>query len=153
MRSHASHASPRFSELPRHDAIALLERNHVGRIAFTFHDRVDLEPISYVYANGWLYARTSPGTKLETVQHHPWVAFEVDEVKGRFDWKSVVVRGTIYFLDPDLDDRDAYETAVKILRLSDADALTARDATPHRTTLFRIHVDEVTGRRAEPDTD
>lgn len=141
---------PTFSELPRDEAVALIERNHVGRLAFTFHDRVDIEPISYVYANGWLYARTSPGTKLDTVHHHPWVAFEIDEVRGPFDWRSVVVRGTIYFLDPDASgrDREAYDVAVDLLRSVDASALTSDDATPHRQAVFRIHADEVNGRQA-----
>lgn len=138
---------PIFSELSRDDAIALLERHHVGRLAFTFHDRVDIEPISYVYAAGWLYARTSPGTKLTTVKHHPWVAFEIDEVRGRFDWLSVVVRGTIYFLDPERNRAD-YDAAVAVLRSVDADALSDADATPHRQALFRIHTDEITGRAA-----
>lgn len=61
---------PSFSELSRHDCVELLRRNHVGRIAFTFHDRVDIEPISYVFADDWLYGRTSPGTKVATVRHH-----------------------------------------------------------------------------------
>src|ERR1700761_8768612 len=92
---------PAFFELPRDESIALLGRNFAGRLAFTFRDRVDIEPISYVHDGEWLYARTSLGTKLDTVRHHPWVAFEVDEVAGRYDWKSVVVRGKIYFFDPD----------------------------------------------------
>ena len=141
---------PTFSELARDEAIALLKRNHVGRLAFTFHDRVDIEPISYVFADGWLYARTSPGTKLAIVHHHPWVAFEVDEVHSRFDWKSVVVHGTIYFLDADRGEKERaeYEAAVEVLRSADADALTAGDSTPHRQALFRIHADEVIGRSA-----
>jgi nitroimidazol reductase NimA-like FMN-containing flavoprotein (pyridoxamine 5'-phosphate oxidase superfamily) len=140
---------PVFSELSREESIVLLARNHVGRLAFTFHDRVDLEPISYLYSEGWLYARTSPGTKLATVQHHPWVAFEVDEVRGRFDWRSVVVRGTIYFLDPNRpSERQAYDAGVALLRSVDADAMSDADATPHRQTLFRIHADEITGRAA-----
>ncbi|MEY2457594.1 MAG: hypothetical protein QOK06_2706, partial [Acidimicrobiaceae bacterium] len=28
---------------------ALLARNRVGRIAYSFHDRVDIEPVHYVY--------------------------------------------------------------------------------------------------------
>jgi uncharacterized protein len=141
---------PTFSELSRDEAIALLKRNHVGRLAFSFHDRVDIEPISYVFADGWLYARTSPGTKLAVVQHHPWVAFEVDEIRSRFDWKSVVVHGTIYFLGVDRADKDRadYDAAVAILRSADADALTADDSTPHRQALFRIHADDVAGRSA-----
>jgi hypothetical protein len=141
---------PLFAELSREDAIRLLAQNHVGRLAFSFHDRVDIEPISYVYRDEWLYARTSPGTKLDTTQHHPWVALEVDEVRGPLDWQSVVVRGKVYFLEPELGPRDRqdYETAVEILQSIDPDALTKSDATPHRRHVFRIHVDEITGRQA-----
>jgi nitroimidazol reductase NimA-like FMN-containing flavoprotein (pyridoxamine 5'-phosphate oxidase superfamily) len=143
---------PSFSDLSRDEAVALLGRNHVGRLAFTFHDRVDIEPISYVYTEGWVYARTSLGTKLRTLRHHPWVAFEVDEIRSRFDWQSVVVHGTVYVFDPGRGgaDREGYDLAVKALRLVDADALTDSDATPHRQALFRIHVDDITGRRATP---
>ena len=142
--------SPTFSDLSREESIDLLKRNHVGRLAFTFHDRVDIEPISYVFAEGWLYARTSPGTKLATVHHHPWVAFQVDEVRSRVDWKSVVVHGTIYFLDADRGEmeRGEYDAAVKILRSADADALTSADITPQRQALFRIHADDIVGRAA-----
>src|SRR4051794_23611303 len=97
---------PEFFELSAGEAAELLDRNHVGRLAFTFHDRVDIEPISYVRDDRYVYARTSPGTKLTTVKHHPWVAFQVDEVEGRYDWKSVTVRGTLYFLAPAGSDRD-----------------------------------------------
>jgi Predicted flavin-nucleotide-binding protein len=143
---------PTFSELSRDESVALLARNDVGRIAFSFHDHVDIEPISYVYNDGWVYARTSLGAKLRTLRHHPWVAFEVDEVRTPLDWQSVVVHGTIYLLDPGRggSDRDEYDLAVQVLRLADADALTDSDATPHRQALFRIHADDITGRRATP---
>ena len=141
---------PTFSDLTRGEAIALLENTHVGRVAFAFHDRVDIEPISYVYADGWVYARTSEGTKLGTVRHHPWVAFEIDEIEDRLNWRSVVVRGTIYFLDPERGERERaeYDAAVEHLRSADADALSDGDATPARRAVFRIHVDEIVGRRA-----
>ena len=141
---------PEFYELAPADSIALLQRHQVGRLAFSFHDRVDVEPISFVYNDGWVYGRTSPGTKLRTVRHSPWVAFEVDEIESRFDWRSVVVHGTIYFLDPEGGDREreAYTAALQLLRSLDADILTPADATPQRSTLFRIHADSVTGRAA-----
>jgi uncharacterized protein len=146
-----THKTAAFFDLTRAEAEDLLTRNHVGRLAFTFHDRVDIEPISYVFSGDWLYARTAPGTKLAIVQHHPWVAFEVDEVRSRVDWRSVVVHGTIYFIDPSREaDRKDYDTAVKILRSADADALTSADATPQRDLLFRIHADEIVGRGAKP---
>lgn len=130
--------------------LAELARHHFGRLAYSFRDRVDIEPISYVLEDGWLYARTSHGAKLRTVQHHPYVAFEIDDVRGPTDWTSVVVRGTIYFIDRERggSEEELYERAVKILRSLDSGILTEADVAPHRTELFRIHVDEVTGRRA-----
>src|SRR5688500_557830 len=82
------------------EARAVLARHHVGRIAFSFRDRVDIEPIHYVSDGDWIYGRTSVGTKLATLAHHPWCAFEVDEARDTFDWESAVVRGSFYLLDP-----------------------------------------------------
>jgi hypothetical protein len=141
---------PTFAELSPDDAKALMRRNHVGRLAFTFHDRVDIEPISYVFQDGWVYARTSPGTKLTTVRHDPWVAIEADEARGPFDWQSVVVHGTLYFLENGgtAGERKAFADAVELLRTLEARAFTVDDPTPHRTVLFRIHADTIVGRSA-----
>lgn len=140
-------ALPRFRTLTQQESQTLLGRHHTGRLAFTFHDQVDIEPISYVFADKWLYARTAPGTKLVKLAHNPWVAFEVDEVTGPFDWKSVVVRGTAYFITPHADPA-AYEEAVNVLRSIDPRALTHEDLVPERSTLFRIHADSLVGRAA-----
>jgi nitroimidazol reductase NimA-like FMN-containing flavoprotein (pyridoxamine 5'-phosphate oxidase superfamily) len=133
---------------------ALLERNHVGRVAFTFHDRVDVEPVHYVYAQGWLHGRTAPGAKLAVLQHNPWVAFEVDEVAGLFDWRSVVVHGSVHIPDPDgsAADREAHAATLAQLRRFVPDTLTRGDPAPTRLLLFRIHVDEISGRAAESST-
>lgn len=141
---------PRFFELSNAGAVELLRRNHVGRLAFTFHDRVDVEPLSYVFDDEWLYGRTSQGTKLTTVLHHPWVALEVDEIEGAYDWRSVVAHGTIYFMEPEGGDREreAYARGLELLRALDERILTSADRAPDRTTLFRIHVDDVVGRAA-----
>ena len=146
---------PRFSALAPAACREILERNHVGRIAFSFHDRVDIEPIHYVYVDGWIYGRTTPGAKLVTLQHHRWVAFEVDEVEGWFSWRSVVVHGAVYFLEPGADRVDddavaAYEVAVRHLRRVIPAALEHDDPTPERSIVFRIHASEITGREATP---
>lgn len=141
---------PTFRALSRAEADALLERNHVGRLAFSFHDRVDLEPVHYVYANGWLHGRTSPGTKLATLRHHPWIAFEVDEVDGLFDWQSVIVHGVVDIPERDgsPQDREAYQTTLELMRSLVPHALEEGDPTPQRQILFRVYADEVTGRAA-----
>lgn len=145
-------SQPHFRELAREEIDAILARNHVGRIAFAHRDRVDIQPIHYAYADGWIYGRTSAGDKLVTLRHNQWLAFEVDEVAGTFDWRSVVVRGTFYPLPDDGPPavQQARERALALLRVLVPGTLAPNDPTPFRTALFRIAVDEATGREARP---
>jgi nitroimidazol reductase NimA-like FMN-containing flavoprotein (pyridoxamine 5'-phosphate oxidase superfamily) len=142
---------PTFRPLSRQECESLLERNHVGRIAFTFHDRVDIQPIHYVFANGVLVGRTSEGAKLVTLEHNRWLAFEADEVRGMFDWQSVVVHGTFVRLDPEgtAAQRLAAEDAVIQLRALLPETNTEADPVAFRSALFQIVIREMTGRAAE----
>lgn len=144
------HAAPNFRPLERDESQAILSRNHVGRIAYSFHDRVDIEPIHYMCDGGWIYGRTSPGTKLTTLSHHRWVAFEVDEIDGPLDWRSVVVHGTVYWLTSTLShaSEDEVQTGLTLMRTVFPETLTEDDPTPLRTVLFRLSTSEITGRCA-----
>ena len=144
------HAPPAFRDLTDEESRELLGRHNVGRIAYTFHDRVDIQPIHYVVSGNWLYGRTSRGEKFVTLAHNPWCAFEVDEVRGLFDWDSVVVKGHLELLDPELGSPDAYEQGLKLMSALVPGTFTALDPAPHRLILFRIHVNELTGRSARP---
>jgi nitroimidazol reductase NimA-like FMN-containing flavoprotein (pyridoxamine 5'-phosphate oxidase superfamily) len=127
---------------------ALLARNRTGRIAFAIGERVDIEPIHFVYRDGWIFGRTSPGTKAAALRHNPWVAFEVDEAEGVFDWRSVVVHGTLYFLDEDGPPSTVAtrEKAVALLQRLIPDLGTPFDPVAHRSLVFGIHASTYTGR-------
>jgi nitroimidazol reductase NimA-like FMN-containing flavoprotein (pyridoxamine 5'-phosphate oxidase superfamily) len=103
-------------------------------------------PIHYVHADGWLVGRTGPGAKLAALRRQPWVAFEVDEVDDTFDWRSVLMRGTVYLLarEGPAAERARWERAVALLREMVPGALTDDDLTPERATAFRMHVGELT---------
>ena len=139
---------PTFRELTPDEAHALLAAQHVGRLAFTLHDRVDIEPISYVSDGEWIFGRTSMGTKLSTLLHHPWCAFEVDEIRDQFDWASVVVKGTFYLLDPESGSTDTYRRAERLLAKLVPGTFSAHDPVPQRDIVFGIFAQEVTGRAA-----
>lgn len=141
-----------FRELTLDEAHALLADNTVGRLAFTLHDRVDIAPISYVTDHAWIFGRTNKGAKLTTLLHHPWCAFEVDEVRGAFDWSSVVVKGTFHLLDPEIGSPDTYQRAEELLRNLVPGTFSADDPAPHRDIVFGIFIQEITGRTAEPVT-
>lgn len=141
---------PVFRDLTNDECESVLACNHVGRMAFSFRDAVDILPIHYVFDDRWLFGRTSPGDKLITLQHHQWVAFEVDEIAGPFDWKSVVAHGTFYRLDPDGagPDLQLYERALSGIRKLTPDVFTSADPVAFRTELFGISLNDMTGKAA-----
>jgi nitroimidazol reductase NimA-like FMN-containing flavoprotein (pyridoxamine 5'-phosphate oxidase superfamily) len=143
-------AAPTIRPLSRPECDAILERNNLGRLAFSFHDRVDIEPMHYVHDNGWLIGRTSYGAKLSTLRHSPWVAFEVDEVAGLFDWRSVVVHGVFDILTADgpAANVQRWEHAIEALRRLVPATAAPGDPVPFRTVVFRIGVDSVSGRES-----
>jgi uncharacterized protein len=144
--------SPHIRSLSQHECIELLSRNQVGRLGFAFRDQIQIQPLHYVYEAGWIYGRTSEGAKLTALAHHQWIAFEVDEVRDRFDWASVLVHGSFHRLDRDtaILDTAARAHAIRLLRAVVPDTFTALDPVPHRTVVFRIAVGETTGRVAVP---
>lgn len=144
-------AKPHFRALDRDEIHLVLARNHVGRLAYARDDVIDIEPLHYVYHEGWLYGRTSRGTKLEATGRMWWpVAFEVDEVDDLFEWRSVVVHGGFYTLSAEGSEWELRERdkAIEVVRKLVPETFTPDDPTPFRDVLFRIAVQEVTGRSA-----
>lgn len=143
-------AAVEFRDLTGEEIDAILTRNNVGRLAFAFHDRVDIQPIHYVYADGWLYGRTSEGEKTGTLQHNQWVAFEVDEIEDVFTWRSVVVHATFTMIDPEESEAAAaiWEKAANKISMVVPKAFTDEDPVPFRDVLFRMYVNNVRGREA-----
>ena len=141
-------------ELDRQEIEMVLRRNHVGRIGYARHGKLDIQPVLYVYADGWIYGRTSYGAKYEALVQtaYRWwpVVFQVDEVEDLFRWRSVLIRGGFYALPRNATkaERAEWKQALELLRTLDPDALHAGDAAPFRTLLFRISLQEATGRES-----
>lgn len=140
--------TPEFADLSVREIEALIRRNDIGRIAFSFRDSVDIRPIHYAWRKGWLFGRTSLGDKLLTLRHNQWVAFEIDEISGPFDWKSVVVRGSFYRLRPEGSEHDLrlYRRALRAIRELSPRALKKDDPVAFRSEVFGISIDSATGR-------
>ena len=142
--------TPRFAMLSAEQCWAVLGRNHVGRIAFLNEGLVDIEPVSYAAGDSWIFVRSAGGAKMEALAHTPYAAFEVDEAAGPFDWRSVVARGTVYVMSSEGSrvDRADFQRSLTALRSFMPATLTAGDPTPHRQTVYGVHVDRLAGRMA-----
>ncbi len=144
-----------FESLTHSESLALLRRNHVGRIAYSLADRVDIEPLHYALdeEDGLvLCLRTTPGSKVAKLRHNQWAAMEVDEIEGPFTWRSVVAHGSVYPVDDtEVASRvDLRARTIAAIRRGFPGAFGAEDPASFRTTLLRFHVDVLTGRMARP---
>ena len=142
--------------LDREEIDAILARNHVGRIGFARGGRMDIQPVHYVFSDGWIYGRTSYGSKyvaLGETAYGWWpVVFQVDEVEDLFRWRSVLAQGGFYILSGERGeaDLDIWEQAPALLRTLVPETLAENDPVPFRTVLFRIAVQEASGRESTP---
>ncbi len=142
--------TPKFTVLTPAQSRRVLQRNHVGRLAYRTARTVDIVPLGYVTQGRWIYLRSGDGTKLAALARDPYVAFQVDEVAGPFDWKSVVVKGTAYMLDQQGGpvQRREYEKALRLIRTIMPAALTPDDPVPERHHIYGLNIQHITGRAA-----
>jgi len=141
---------PKFTRLTVAQCREVLAANHVGRLAFTRGREVDIEPLGYVSRGSWLFLRSAFGTKFVALAHSPYVAFEVDEVRGPLDWRSVVAHGTIHILDANGApiERRARAKAVRAIRSVAPAAMGPMDPTPERQIVYGMHIIDMEGRMA-----
>ena len=89
----------------------ILSQHYVGRIGCHAEGITYVVPISYAYHDGYIYARTFEGMKIDIMRQNPNICFEVDYVPAMANWKSVIAWGQYEEL-PDKEDRN---NALRIL--------------------------------------
>ena len=138
--------APRLRLLSTGECEALLARNAVGRIAVAHRGHVNITPINYVYAAGWLFARAD-GAMRTAIGRNRWVAVEVAEVNGVSDWKSVVVRGACYVASSrgSAAADAAASRGVARLRREIPEMTSPGAAAGVQPVVFRVHAAELSG--------
>ena len=142
-----SFQAPLVHELSRAAIEVVLRRNGVGRLAYVLEDRVEVEPIHFAFADGWIYGRTAQGARLRTVQHDRMITFHVDEVDGVLAWRSIVGRGlvTLLPLDPTAQERAQWQEGLAAIHQFESSGHRTSDDVAPRGTAFRILLVEVVG--------
>ena len=86
--------------LDERDIHAILARNITGRVAFEADGEIEILPVSYVFADDFIYLRsTGTGRLAATDPVGKRVGFEVDEIHATNRWRSVVVHATLLRID------------------------------------------------------
>ena len=120
---------------------AVLRRHRIGRLACTANDRPYVVPIAYAYDGAAIYAHSGPGRKIDVMREQPLVCFEVDEVDGPSEWRSVVAEGRY----EELVDERARREALALLGAAGGAVGRGLQANGHGV-VFRIRLEERSGR-------
>jgi hypothetical protein len=122
-------------ELTPTECWRLLRNAHMGRLATSARERVEIFPINYLVRDETILFRTAAGTKLEELSRRPEFAFEIDGEDSRWHW-SVVVHGTAELL---VDDAEVLQSGVlELVSWCPADKFAFVRLTPEVVTGRRI---------------
>ena len=130
-----------------------------GRLGCTRESQPYVVPIYFASDGDHLYCFSTFGRKIEWMRENPRVCVEADEVVNQLNWKSVVVLGKYEELSDGPHCTGIREYALELLKKraiwwQPASVAPERPgATTSLTPLFyRIHINEITGHKAMPDS-
>ena len=95
-------AATAVDRLDQAECWRLLGWAHIGRLATSAGDRVEIFPVNYLVRDDAILFRSAAGTKLAELMERPEVAFEIDGEDSRWHW-SVVVHGKAELLEGDAE--------------------------------------------------
>lgn len=71
----------------------VLSSQIIGRIGCYLDGEMYIVPVTYVYDNGYIYAHSKEGLKVQMMRENPKVCFQVDAMQAMTNWQSVILWG------------------------------------------------------------
>ncbi len=83
------------------ECLKLLGDNYIGRLAYVSGGTPYINPITYYHdaEEKCILSYSSPGYKIEAMERHGSVAFQVDDIQSIQQWRSVLVHGNFEELE------------------------------------------------------
>jgi nitroimidazol reductase NimA-like FMN-containing flavoprotein (pyridoxamine 5'-phosphate oxidase superfamily) len=147
-------------EMTHKECLDALARFRFGRLGCACDNQPYVVPIYVAYHERHLYAFSTAGQKIEWMRANPRVCVEADEITSHYQWLSVVVLGHYEELPDTPEYKFERNLACEILQQRAMWWQPACVTSPHRSAadsltpiFYRIHIDQVTGHHAMPDSD
>lgn len=150
-----------LGELTREQSEHVLRSELVGRIGCYAAGKVYVVPVTYVFYDNYIYVHSKEGLKIKMMRKNPKVCFEVESRESIRNWRSVIVWGKY----DEIKTLQEQKKAMKILNdrllpfsLSESLRPVEYMEPPHqiekehKPVVYRISVDEVTGRYEKTGT-
>jgi len=146
-------------ELTKKESLETLTRLKFGRLDCSRDNQPYIVPVYFACHDRHLYSVALLGQKIEWMRANPLVSLEAEEIVDHYHWTSVVVQGRYEEL---LDTPERRERTLAHELLQDRPLwwqpalvpIAAHVVAPKESTsvYYRIHIDQVSGRRAQPNS-
>ena len=147
-----------IQELTKKECLEALTRLKFGRLGCSRDNQPYIVPVYFAYHERHLYSVAQLGRKIEWMRANPLVSVEADEIIDHYHWTSVIIQGRYEEL-LDTPGRGERKLAHALLQerpqwwqpalVTSAPVVAPKESTP---VYYRIHIDQVSGRRARPDS-
>ena len=143
-----------IKEMDRTACLALLHTARIGRLACALEGQPYIVPVSLALDGSYLDSFSLAGKKVEWMRQNAKVCVHIDDLKSQREWRSVVIYGSFEELPDRIGTKVQRERAWSLLSQhaqwwEPGGLKPVADApTPH--LFYRIHMEEITGRQAQP---
>jgi nitroimidazol reductase NimA-like FMN-containing flavoprotein (pyridoxamine 5'-phosphate oxidase superfamily) len=109
-----------MQELANDEAVAFIKTKKYGNLALCKSNQPYSIPIAYTHADtAILLYQHSRGRTLEYLEANQRACFEIHDIKGFKDWKSVIIEGWISRVTNPAELRESLKTIEKNINLMD----------------------------------
>jgi uncharacterized protein len=137
-----------ITKLGDKNSLAILRKGTLGRLGCIALGWPYVVPVNYFFDGKDFYIHTLPGKKLDALRANTHVCLQVDEIKGPYNWRSVIAYGTF----EEISNEETQENILTELysRLPHMTPVESRLVEGAKGTIvFRIKVEEITGMAEE----
>src|SRR5262245_12682672 len=144
-------------ELSRDECSDVLGRSSLGRLACAHYDQPYVVPIHFSFDSerNCIYAFSAVGQKILWMRQNPKVCLEVEEIRDKDHWTTVLVIGRYEEIHQNVEEAEARKRAEHLFLQRPEWWLPAAGRVEGRehpdVVVYRIQIDRVTGRRATRD--
>lgn len=146
-----------IESMTRQASLALLDRTRLARLGCAHDGQPYIVPMTFAYDADCLYSFSTFGQAICWMRANPKVCVEVDELVTIEKWKTVIILGRYEEL-PNTPEYDAERTHAHALlqrrpgwwEPGYVKTIVEGKERPLEVLYFRIHIDQVYGRRGIP---
>ena len=133
----------------------VLQTQLVGRLGCYADGKMYVVPVTYVYGDGYIYAHSKEGLKVQMMRKNPQVCFQVDAMENMTNWRSVIVWGEYQELKSEKEQNTGMKIMIDRLAPFMTSETVRPSSNPHapeivekgfKAVAYRIKVTESTGR-------